>query len=129
MVSAASFIQGLFLAGFDSTPISNPGRRPPPAHDAAGNEQRGQTRWPAPGSSRGHHWAVLMAVSGSFPGHLWAAFHGRLHTGAHEGVLQGQQGQPRGMKAARDRPSHDPPGVHVGDESDSSTTPRSCARR
>ena len=21
-----------------------------------------------------------MAVSGSFPGHLWAAFHGRLHT-------------------------------------------------
>ncbi|WP_243733765.1 hypothetical protein, partial [Micrococcus luteus] len=24
------------------------------------------------------HWAVLMAVSGSFPGHLWAAFHGRL---------------------------------------------------
>ncbi|WP_373271569.1 integrase core domain-containing protein, partial [Micrococcus luteus] len=41
--------------------------------------QRGQTRWPAPGSSRGHHWAVLMAVSGSFPGHLWAAFHGRLH--------------------------------------------------
>ncbi|MCT1858190.1 CueP family metal-binding protein, partial [Micrococcus luteus] len=31
------------------------------------------------GSSRGHHWAVLMAVSGSFPGHLWAAFHGRLH--------------------------------------------------
>ncbi len=48
---------------------------------------------------------------------------------AHEGVLQGEQRQSRGMKAARDRPSHDAPGVDVGDESDSSRTPRSCARR
>ena len=48
---------------------------------------------------------------------------------AHQSVLEGQQRQPRGMEAAGDRPSHDAPGVDVGDESDSSRTPRSCARR
>jgi len=28
-----------------------------------------------------------MAVSGSFPGHLWAAFHGRLHSFTYESKL------------------------------------------
>ncbi|MFI7456705.1 MarR family winged helix-turn-helix transcriptional regulator, partial [Micrococcus luteus] len=50
-----------------------------------------------PGSSRGHHWAVLMAVSGSFPGHLWAAFHGRLHAGAlGVGALRDRLGMDNG---------------------------------
>ena len=28
-----------------------------------------------------------MAVSGSFPGHLWAAFHGRLHPDKDERIV------------------------------------------
>ena len=37
---------------------------------------------------------------------------------AQQRVLQGQQRQPRSVKAARDGPPDDAPGVDVGDESD-----------
>ncbi|GAA3798232.1 hypothetical protein GCM10022241_22430 [Micrococcus endophyticus] len=37
---------------------------------------------------------------------------------AQQRALQGQQRQPHGVKAARDSPSHDAPGVDVGDERD-----------
>ncbi|MCZ4071322.1 hypothetical protein [Micrococcus sp. H39-S4] len=46
--------------------MSNPGRRPPPAHDAAGNEQRGQTRWPSLGSPHGRQRVIPWPPMGSF---------------------------------------------------------------